>query len=145
MDYWLFFTSDWSLASSVNNTVQAGLNGLNRPGFNRPVKTGFNRAVLTAQKWSKGGQNQNCNFKLILHCFLQTFLCKVAFKHAINFKIYSNYNKVFYMVTLKDYNASSIKARKYMWHENTTTNNKNVLKEFFLFLVIPTMLHGFKD
>ena len=29
-----------------------------------------------------------------------------------------------------------------MWHENTTNNNKSVLKEFFLFLVIPTMLHG---
>ena len=25
MDYWLFLTSDWSLASSVNNTVQGGL------------------------------------------------------------------------------------------------------------------------
>ena len=50
----------------------AGLNGLNRPGFNHPVKTGkpgFNRAVLTAQKCSKGGQNPNCNFKLIFCAF----------------------------------------------------------------------------
>ena len=27
----------------------------------------------------------------------------------------------------------------------TTTTYKNVLKEFFLFLVIPAMLHGYKD
>ena len=41
------------------------------------------------------------------------------------------------MVTLNDYKASCIKGRNIiMWHENTTNNNKNVLKEFFLFLVI---------
>ena len=39
------------------------------------------------------------------------------------------------MVTLNDYKASSIKVR-YMWHENKT-KEKNVLKDFPLFLVIP--------
>ena len=59
------------------------------PGQNR-LKPGFNRAVLTTRKWSKGGQNPNCNFKLIFGAFLLTFVCKVTFKQAMNFKIYQN-------------------------------------------------------
>ena len=46
------------------------------------------------------------------------------------------------MVTLSDYKASSIKVRNICGMKTTTI--KNVLKEF-LFLVIPTMLHGFKE
>ena len=46
-----------------------GLNGLNRPVLTTRLKPGFNQAVLITQKWSKGGQNPNYNFKLIFGAF----------------------------------------------------------------------------
>ena len=46
------------------------------------------------------------------------------------------------MVTLNDYKASSIKVRNIC---GMKSNKKKVLKDFLLFMVIPKILHGFKD
>ena len=45
------------------------------------------------------------------------------------------------MVTLNDHKAPSIMIRNICGMKK----KKNVLKDFLLFLFIPTILHGFKD
>ena len=50
---------------------------------------------------------------------------------------------MYFMVTLNDYKASSIKVRNI--YGMKTNKQKKVLKDFLLFVVIPKILHGFKD